>query len=188
MPTGTRSNISANSATKPRIQTASVLKCGIVSLDRLDLVLATEQLRMEDQPVGAHDEQKHRGREYVDDPFGAIAHIGIEQVDSDVIAAIRRRRDAPENENAEQKPAEIVAVGNLHAEKLAQHHRDEDVERHDADEEGGNQLDAVDENVHRIARRHILRLGDSGNGSFGFRHETRSKLLTLPCQGEGAAK
>ena len=80
----------------------------------------------------------------------------------------------------------IVAVGNLHAEEIAQHHRDEDVERDDADEEGGDQFDAVDKNVHRIARRHILRLGDSGNGS--FRHETTSKLLTLPCQGEGAAK
>ena len=45
-----------------------------------------------------------------------------------------------------------------------------------------------DENVHRIARRHILRLGDSGNGSVGFRHGTASKLLTLLCQGEGAAK
>src|SRR3984957_12138492 len=76
---------------------------------------------------------------------------------------------------------EIVAVGNLHAEEIAQHHRDEDVERDDAGEEGGDQFDAVDEDVHRVARRHILRLGDSGNGS--FRHETTSKLLTLPCRG-----
>ncbi len=51
MPTGTRKSISANSTTKPRIATASVLKCGIASLDRLDLVLAAKQFRMEDQPV-----------------------------------------------------------------------------------------------------------------------------------------
>src|SRR6202044_1511799 len=111
------------------------------------------------------------------------ADIGIEQVDGDVIAAIRRRGDAPEDENAEQQPAEIVAVGNLHAEEIAQHHRDEDVERDDADEKGGDQLDAVDEHVHRVAGRRFWRLGDSGNGTFGFRHEARSKLLPLPCRG-----
>src|SRR6202043_2807736 len=60
MPTGTRSSISANSTTKPRIATASVLKCGIASLDRLDLVLAAGPIRMEDRPVGAHADKQHR--------------------------------------------------------------------------------------------------------------------------------
>ena len=39
MPTGTRSSISANSATKPMMATASVLIAPL-SLDRLDLGLA----------------------------------------------------------------------------------------------------------------------------------------------------
>src|SRR5581483_12240085 len=96
MPTGTRSSISANSATKPMIATASVLTrpprrirhceeprrgdeaiqesvhpaldCFAslamtvqTSFDRLDLVLAAQKLRAEDQPVGAHGDQQNRG-------------------------------------------------------------------------------------------------------------------------------
>src|SRR6185437_7695955 len=94
MPTGTRSSISANSATKPMTATASVLTrpprrirhceersdeaiqesahpaldCFAslamtvqTSFDRLDLILAAQKLRAEDQPVGAHGDQQNRG-------------------------------------------------------------------------------------------------------------------------------
>src|SRR3954469_8033138 len=60
MPTGTRNSISANSATKPMMATASVLMVRR-SFDRLDLVLAAHQLGPEDQPVGANRDQQHGG-------------------------------------------------------------------------------------------------------------------------------
>src|ERR1043165_8181153 len=59
MPTGTRSSISTNSATKPRMATASVLKRA--SFDRLDLIFAAQQLGIKDEPIGAHGDQPHRG-------------------------------------------------------------------------------------------------------------------------------
>src|SRR3984957_13706598 len=68
MPTGTRSSISPNSATKPRIATASVLNCaslGYASFDRLYLVLAAKLFGMENQPIGAHRDQEH-GRRVAD--------------------------------------------------------------------------------------------------------------------------
>ena len=59
MPTGTRSSISANSETKPRMATASVL---IPLLHSTGLILVfVHQLRLEDQPVGAHGDQQHGG-------------------------------------------------------------------------------------------------------------------------------
>ena len=67
-------------------------------------------------------------------------------------AAIARRRDAPEDQNAEQQPAEIIGVRNLHAEEVAQHDGDEDVGGDNADEGRGDKLDEVDEPVHRAAR------------------------------------
>ena len=57
-------------------------------------------------------------------------------------AAIGGRGDAPENQDAEQELAEIVAIGNRHAEEVAQQDRDEDVGGDDADEDRGHQLDA----------------------------------------------
>ena len=51
------------------------------------------------------------------------ADVGPHQIDRDVGAAIGGRGDAPENQDAEQELAEIVAVGNRHAEQLAQHDR-----------------------------------------------------------------
>jgi hypothetical protein len=70
--------------------------------------------------------------EDVEEALHARADIGVEEIDGDVRAAIRRRRNTPENQNAEEKPAEIVAVGNLHGKELAQQHRDEDVDGDDA--------------------------------------------------------
>ena len=54
------------------------------------------------------------------------------QIDRDVAAAIAGRGDAPEDQDAEQHAAEVVAVGDLTREELAQQHRDEDVGRDDA--------------------------------------------------------
>src|SRR6516162_9654847 len=179
MPTGTRNSISTNSATNPRTATASLV---IASLDRLDLILGAEFVRLEDQPVSANgdqqhgrdvaepgdqekrpdrqaqiegknvigargpnlvvervglhrdDEQENERSEHVDDALQARADIGVEQVHGDVGAAITRGGDAPEDQNAEQQPAEVVGIGNLHAEEVAQHDRDEDVGGDDADE------------------------------------------------------
>ena len=63
-------------------------------------------------------------------------------------AAIGGRGNAPENQDAEEKAAEIVAVGDRHREEIAQQHGDEDIDRDDADERRGDQFDAVDETVH----------------------------------------
>src|SRR4051812_10235087 len=63
MPTGTRKSIRTNSTTKPTMATASVLNSklmGRYSFDRLDLVLAAQQLRVENQPVGSHRNQQNR--------------------------------------------------------------------------------------------------------------------------------
>ena len=51
MPTGTRSSISANSETKPRMATASAL------IRLTGRARAVEILGMEDQPVGADGDQ-----------------------------------------------------------------------------------------------------------------------------------
>ena len=68
-------------------------------------------------------------------------------------AAIAGGGDAPEDEDAQQQPAEVVAVGNGVAEEVAQQHREEDVGRDEPDEERGDELDPVDEAVHAVARR-----------------------------------
>src|SRR5262249_2416074 len=62
------------------------------------------------------------------------------------------------DEDAEQHAAEIIAVGNGVAEEIAQQHREEDVGGDEPDEDGGDELDAVDEAVHGVAGRvHALR-------------------------------
>src|ERR1700730_4036531 len=57
MPTGTRSNISPNNTTNPRLATTSLLTG---SLAGLDLVLRAELVRLEDQPIGTDGDQQHR--------------------------------------------------------------------------------------------------------------------------------
>src|SRR5580658_8179154 len=68
-------------------------------------------------------------------------------------AAIARRGDAPEDQNAEQQAAEIVGIWNRRAEQIAEHDRDEYVDSDNTDERGGREFDAVDEPIHRIDRR-----------------------------------
>ena len=66
-----------------------------------------------EQRVGLHrdDEQQHERGEHVDDALPARADIGVEQIDRDVGAAIAGRGDAPEDQDAEQQLAEVVASG-----------------------------------------------------------------------------
>ncbi len=106
-----------------------------------------------EQRIGLHrhDEQQHQGRKHIDEALQPGADIGVEQIDRDVGAAIRRGGDAPEDQDAQQQPSEIVAVRDLVAEEIAQQHRDEDVRGNDADEDRGEELDAVDEAVHAAA-------------------------------------
>ncbi len=79
------------------------------------------------------------------------ADVGPEQVDRDVRAAIGGRRDAPEDQDAEQKLAEVIGIGDLDVEEVAQQDRDEDVGRDDADEYRRDPLDRVDEAVHHLS-------------------------------------
>src|SRR5437016_8365152 len=65
MPTGTRSSISTNRITNPRMAMASEL-IAMISFDRPGHGLPAEQFRMEDQPIGAQRNQEHR--RHVADP------------------------------------------------------------------------------------------------------------------------
>src|SRR6185436_17073978 len=105
-----------------------------------------------EEGVGLHgdDEQQHERGKDVDHALIARADIGPHEVDRNVGAAIGRGSDTPEDEDAEQKLAKVVAVGNADAE-VAQHNGDEYVGRNDADENGGRQLDTIDEGVHAAA-------------------------------------
>src|SRR5262249_25567040 len=84
------------------------------------------------------------------DTLPARADVRVEQIDRDVRAAIGGRRDAPEDQDAEQKLAEVVAVGDRDAEEVTQHDRDEDVGRDHADADRSNPLDRVDEPIHQV--------------------------------------
>ena len=68
-----------------------------------------------EQRVGLHrdDEQQHQRGEHVDHALPARADIGPDQIDGDVRAAIAGGGDAPEDQDAEQQLAEVVAVGDL---------------------------------------------------------------------------
>ena len=85
--------------------------------------------------------------------FAARAGRRPDEVDRDVAAAIAGRRDAPEDEDAEQQAAEIVGIGNGRVEQIAEQDGDENVDRDNADERRGGKLDAVDEPIHRIGGR-----------------------------------
>jgi hypothetical protein len=72
-------------------------------------------------------EQQHQCREHVDDPLQLLTDIGVEQIDGDVSAAVGRGGDAPEDQDAEQQAPEVIGVGDLETEEIAQQDRDEDV-------------------------------------------------------------
>ena len=90
-------------------------------------------------------------REDVDGALSRWACAAHNEFDGDVAAAIARRGDAPENEDAEQQSAEVVTIRDRRVEDVAQQDGDEDVERDEADERCRRELDAVDEPVHRMA-------------------------------------
>src|SRR5262249_17721340 len=93
-----------------------------------------------------------------------------EQIDRDVPAAVACGSNSPEDQDAKQHAPEVITVRNLIGEEVAQQHRNEDVGRDHADEERGNQFDAVDETVHLVARWRDI--ADCLTGNFlttGFR-------------------
>src|SRR5712691_2095874 len=59
MPTGTRSSISTNRTTKPRMAMASGL-IEAISFHRFDLLRPAQQLRVEDQAIGTRCDQNDR--------------------------------------------------------------------------------------------------------------------------------
>src|SRR5712691_9390211 len=186
MPTGTRSSISTNRTTKPRMAMASEL---MISFDRVDLTRLAQQFGMKDQAIGAHrnqdqrrhvagpgqreerpgrqpqiegehvvgarardlvverpglhrdDEQKDERREDIHRALVSGTDIGPEQINRDVGAAIGGRPDAPEDQDAQQQAAEVVAVGDRDVEEVTQQHRDEDIGGDNPDEECGEELD-----------------------------------------------
>src|SRR3954463_6127476 len=81
-----------------------------------------------EQSPGLHrdHEQQDEGGEYVDEALQLRPDIRIEEIDRDVGPAVRRGGDTPEDQNAEKKSAEIVAVWDLNAEEIPQQNRDED--------------------------------------------------------------
>src|SRR5215470_9404002 len=101
-----------------------------MKVDGEDVVVAG-CVHLVEQRVGLyrHHEQQYQRGEHVNDALLARADIGPDKIDRDVPAAITRCRDAPEDQNAEQELAEVVAVGNRHAEEITQEHRYKDVGR-----------------------------------------------------------
>src|SRR5205807_6723025 len=101
--------------------------------------------------LNGDDEQKNEGRKHVDDTPQLRPDIGIDEVDRDVRAAVRGGGNTPEDQDPQQQSAEIVAVGYLNAEEVAQQNRDEDIGGDHADKKRGDELDRVDEAVHTAA-------------------------------------
>src|SRR6185437_1747453 len=83
-------------------------------------------------------------------PLPARTDIGPHEIDRDVAAAIGGGGDAPEDQDAQQHAAEVVAVRDLQAE-AAQRDGDEDVGCDQPHEQGGDRLDRVDDAVHHTA-------------------------------------
>src|SRR5262249_40582130 len=98
-----------------------------------------------------HHEQQHQRGEHVDDALPGRAGIGPDQVDGDVGAAIARGGDAPEDQDAEQHAPDVEGIGDRIVERIAQQHREKDIQRDDADEAGRYPFDRVDETIHRCA-------------------------------------
>src|SRR5262249_43741895 len=84
------------------------------------------------------DEQQDKRREHVDEALQFRPDIGVNEVDRDVSAPVRGGGDAPEDQDAQKEPSEVVAVGNLDAEEVSQQDRGEDVGGDDADKERGS--------------------------------------------------
>src|SRR5262249_8726105 len=119
-------------------------------------------------------------REHVDEALQFRPDIGVNEVDRDVPAAVRRCGDAPEDQDAQKEPSEVVAVGDLDAEEVSQQDRGEDIGGDDADEERRHQLDPIDEAVHAAAPDHDLRC------RLGFGHDAISCSLDRLCAVEHA--
>src|SRR5271154_3328258 len=112
-------------------------------------IVAPGGAHLVEQGDGLHgdDEQQHRGREDVDPPLIFRRNVGPDEVDRDVRSAIAGRGDAPEYQNAQQQPTEVVVVWNGQAEELAHEDGDEGIHGDNADERRGDQLDPVEETV-----------------------------------------
>ena len=121
------------------------------------------------------DEQEDERREYVDEALQFRPDIGVNEVDRDVRAAVRRGGDAPEDQDAQEEPSEVVAVRNLDAEEVSQQDRGEDIGSDDADEERSQQLDPIDEAVHVAAPDHDLR-SRLGCGHVGISHSSNRRV------------
>src|SRR5580692_11829202 len=125
-----------------------------------DMVLIGAPHLVEQRPgLHCHHEQQHKRREHVDQALIFRADITPDEIDGDVGAAIARRSNAPENENAEQQAADVEGIGNRIAEQIAQQHRDEDVDGNNTDKAGRDPFDRVDEAIHEVARHVSLRRG-----------------------------
>src|ERR1700680_3817876 len=67
-----------------------------------------------------HHEQQNQRREDVGPALVTRANVAPNQIHRDVRAAVRGSGNAPEDENAEEKPAKIVRIGNLEKDAIAE--------------------------------------------------------------------
>jgi hypothetical protein len=172
MPTGTRSSISANSATNPRTADQPVgadrdqehrgAIAGPGDREKRpgrhvhvegEHVVVIGAAHLVEQGIGLrrHDEQQHQRCEHIDHALVFRADIGPDQVDGDVATAIAGGGDAPEDQDAEQQAPDVERIRDRIIQGVAQQDADKDVERHDADEAGGDPFDGVDETIHPCA-------------------------------------
>src|SRR5262249_26152887 len=86
----------------------------------------------------------------------------------DMCAAIARRSNAPEDQDAEQQLAKIIGIRDGVGEKVPQQNSNEDIGGDDADKKRRNQFDCSDECIHLVARCPIL--ATSQLDACSFRH------------------
>src|SRR6185312_895382 len=98
-----------------------------------------------EQRPGLHryHEQQHQRCEHVDHALIFRADIGPDQVDGDVAAAIGGGGDAPEDQDPEQHAPDVEGIGDRIVQSVAQQDADENIQRDDADEAGGDPFDGV---------------------------------------------
>src|SRR6185436_11267683 len=100
--------------------------------------------------VGLHrdDEQQYQRRENVDHPLISRADIPPHQIDRNMRATVGGGCDAPENQNAEHQPPEVIGIRDRIGEQVTKQNLQENVSGDDTDKKRRHPFDGVDETIH----------------------------------------
>src|SRR4029079_15256816 len=95
-----------------------------------------------------HNEQQHQCCEDVDHPLVTRSDISPHEIDRDVRTAVGGGCDAPENQDAEHQPPEVVGIRNGIGEQVTKQDLEENIGGDDADKECRHPFDRVDKTIH----------------------------------------